>query len=577
MHTSSPFGCADSAISCYPRSRTVWEIAMSKAKTAVPTAQPATIPDDEPQLIVDREFKSPRPLDRNISTVSLKTTTNNVSEGYDLQLSCTFGKERITLVSEEFVIDVDFSMNKANIELSFQHCNFAEINDTPRVEEYHRTISEHAGKHSSALAKLAGHLSLGPTGAAGHGRADATVQRSAASSTVTKQQIVRHDWHRLGSDAIAVGPTGHHLQGPMITDLRGWRVTPHDTDRVSGVIARVKVRETWLNFDNVQFVKSPAGLMDKVRKLMTDPQSKRKQYFNLLLRHLVQTELRDHQDGTDATIASHVLLVRPHHPNAMSPNVGASRRQIAIDGNRVAQWFAAEEGHEVGALIALGLRADIISPVAGDDEPGRTKRGSTFIPESSPRHAATTFELIHRLGSMPKDKVPHRTTLHDLRALKLVGNDQGSRVQSLVKPGLDANVVIRRAVSEMECIRVARQVLRINPTASPIEIAEAVALETGKNWPTLATKRRNGNAILSWMIWLEPYLLDANVSSEMAARIAYATDGAPIVKGRPNSLRKALEPELRQMLAQRLAKMEIARRLKVSPATIHNWIRKLEP
>jgi hypothetical protein len=27
--------------------------------------------------------------------------------------------------------------------------------------------------------------------------------------------------------------------------------------------------------------------------------SKRKQYFNLLLRHLVQTELRKHQEGPD--------------------------------------------------------------------------------------------------------------------------------------------------------------------------------------------------------------------------------------------------------------------------------------
>jgi hypothetical protein len=47
-------------------------------------AQLAPEPSDEPELIVDREFKSPRPLDRNISTVTLKTPTNNPTEGYDL-------------------------------------------------------------------------------------------------------------------------------------------------------------------------------------------------------------------------------------------------------------------------------------------------------------------------------------------------------------------------------------------------------------------------------------------------------------------------------------------------------------
>ena len=74
--------------------------------------QPAPEHTDEPELVVDREFRSPRPLDRNISTVSLKTPTNNVTEGYDLLLSATFGKERITLVSEQFEIEVDFSMTK---------------------------------------------------------------------------------------------------------------------------------------------------------------------------------------------------------------------------------------------------------------------------------------------------------------------------------------------------------------------------------------------------------------------------------------------------------------------------------
>ena len=45
---------------------------------------PAPEPDEAPELVVDREFKSPQPLDRNICTVSLKTPTNDVTEGYDV-------------------------------------------------------------------------------------------------------------------------------------------------------------------------------------------------------------------------------------------------------------------------------------------------------------------------------------------------------------------------------------------------------------------------------------------------------------------------------------------------------------
>ena len=184
-----------------------------------------------------------------------------------------------------------------------------------------------------------------------------------------KQEIVRHDWHRLGADAIIVGGTGHYLQGPMITDFKGWRVTPHDTSRISGVVARVKVREPWINFDNAADPQAPArpdGQGEDAHGATTAESST----SPCCLRHLMmQTELREHQNGTDATIASHVLLVRPHNPLAMSPYVGQSRRRITIDGKQVEQWLAAEEGHEVSALIALGLHADVIEPVG----PGRAR------------------------------------------------------------------------------------------------------------------------------------------------------------------------------------------------------------
>jgi len=99
----------------------------------------------------------------------------------------------------------------------------------------------------------------------------------------------------------------------------------------------------------------------------------------------------------------------------MSPFAGRSRRQISFDGKQLEQWFAAEDGHEVGALIALGLHAEVIGPSA-QGEPARTKRGSSFIPDSAPPHALATFEDIYRRDSIPKSKMLYPTTYHDLRA-----------------------------------------------------------------------------------------------------------------------------------------------------------------
>ena len=63
---------------------------MRKATAAKPA--PAPEADEAPELVVDREFKSPQPLDRNVCTVSLKTPTNDVTEGYDLHMSANLRK-----------------------------------------------------------------------------------------------------------------------------------------------------------------------------------------------------------------------------------------------------------------------------------------------------------------------------------------------------------------------------------------------------------------------------------------------------------------------------------------------------
>jgi hypothetical protein len=153
----------------------------------------AKLPEEEPELVVDREFKSPRPLDRNISTVSLKTPTNNSTEGYDLLLSATFGKERVRLVSDEFEIEVDFSMNTANIELSFKGCDYTEVNIAQggRVEEWRRTITQHLGDQTRATANLGGGISGNVTRVNAKVHAAGNIKKSAAASSTIKQEITR--------------------------------------------------------------------------------------------------------------------------------------------------------------------------------------------------------------------------------------------------------------------------------------------------------------------------------------------------------------------------------------------------
>jgi hypothetical protein len=50
--------------------------------------------------------------------------------------------------------------------------------------------------------------------------------------------------------------------------------SPHDTGNISGVIARVKVRDPWINFEKPHILKQPPGLVDKVKMLMADHRKK---------------------------------------------------------------------------------------------------------------------------------------------------------------------------------------------------------------------------------------------------------------------------------------------------------------
>ena len=130
----------------------------------------------------------------------------------------------------------------------------------------------------------------------------------------------------------------------------------------------------------------------------------------------------------------------------------------------------------------------------------------------------------------------------------------------------------------MECINITRQVLRIKPNASQVEVAQAVALELGKPWATRGSMRRNGGAIMRYAVWLEPHLLDESLSSEAAYRIAYALDTKLTKltrKGRPQSLMRKHEPELRRLIAQGVSNTQIGRHFNVSRLTIRNWRIKL--
>jgi hypothetical protein len=105
------------------------------------TAAAARQSDDVPELIVDRDFRNPPPLDHRIASVWLRTPTNNPTDGYELLVSAAFGQEWVTLKGDGFEFLVNFGLLTADIELEFRDCTATLIEDT-RHEESKTTIKE---------------------------------------------------------------------------------------------------------------------------------------------------------------------------------------------------------------------------------------------------------------------------------------------------------------------------------------------------------------------------------------------------------------------------------------------------
>jgi hypothetical protein len=115
----------------------------------------------------------------------------------------------------------------------------------------------------------------------------------------------------------------------------------------------------------------------------------------------------------------HALVVRPEQMTASALPTGPNRSEIPINGAPLDEFLSVAAGHEVSALIALGVKPEMITAVEEKDAPMPRRRGEVYIPNSNPVSAIRTLEELYENGGvMPVQVLGHPETLRDLRALK---------------------------------------------------------------------------------------------------------------------------------------------------------------
>ncbi len=491
---------------------------------------------NDPELIVDSAFRGQRHLDKHIASVSLRTKSNDVTEGYDLTLSACFGSERVRLRCTDFEVDVQLSIRKAEIVLVFPRSDMQPLEALrpARSEGWTRTEEKRVSNRSESKIDVSakGGINRDHEGFTFNGGLSGELDRASSDAHEATIELTRtmSSWRAIGNDTIAVAPpTGakkkntqsEFLEGQVISDLTAWRITPQTKNDLSGVVARINVRENWLHFEGPDYLfqssKTANWLKAQIESLVSPERALRRKYFILLLERLAHQRLTELSGTSEATIAIDALVVKPNasHTNSLT----SSERITTIDlpQGPIETLLRADEGFEEATLLGLGIKPNLPNSSSDQSHPTDGPR-QNFVPRGSPPKTLAALAEIHKTPGLIKSELQKEfghTEIQELRTLKLIYFKNGKvfpRDDAIVDP----EVELKRAISLLPGIRAARAFLLANPTASRIEIAEAVGKLISKEWVEISTKKKRGARIRRWILWVEPHLIDPSLSKAAA-------------------------------------------------------------
>lgn len=520
------------------------------------------------ELVVDDDVVSPAPLDPLIASLTLRTKTNNVTEGYDLSLSAFFGSERVLLTGEDFSVNVDISLARAKIELEFVRCHPSAIetnnddsSDEWRIEQkWANTHNRKRGVKTLLKAVVSNNLNVS-------GAAELEYESSRSNAGELEASRTIKNWQKVNKNTVVVGRGERELDGKEIYDFEGWRVIPDDTSVASGVKATLSVRENWINLIQIHNDSFLGSIGKKANDLFKSNDKDRQELFGFLLRHLATMGLSKPNNPKEAILDVEHFVVRPDIENATSANSAPAMGNVVLDSMVIDGFLNSSPGTELETLISMGITHQIIRENTAQAKP---KRG-LFLGMSSPLKALEAYKIISERKSMPRtelEKMVKGRVAQDLTNLGLVKSKNNVLYLSSDN-GKDPEDMLRYSAARAETVMTTRAILMHDPSAENKEIAEMLITKFGKMYSSDASKVRVGNTLMRWARWLEPHLIDPNSVIGVKLR-ASALDktyafGAPSMATPENVAiaKAAIEAGETNVL--------IAETIGVTPQTIYRW------
>ncbi len=464
---------------------------------------------DYNELVVDSDVVAPGPLDPAIASLSLRTKSNRVTEGYDLSVSAFFGSEKVVLTGGDFSVNVEISINKALIDLTFVRCAPTLI-DTDKGDFSNERQIEQKLTATRRKKRRGSLLVSGGLSATIQGNGSAELGYETTSSNDAELEISRswRNWERIRSGTVMVGTVVGDLEGMEIDDFVGWRVVPDDTTSSSGVVASLSVRENWIKIVEVDSESFTGRIGRKAKDLFKSNNMRRQQLFTLLLRHLSTIGLSRPSNPNEAILAVEPFVVRPETETAVSAKSAPSTGTVPLSSMEIEDFLDSSLGSEVETLVSMGLaHRDIREYV---DQPKR--KDAQFAGMSSPHKALEAYKIICERKSMLRSELEQMVrgrVIADLKNLELI-NVANSMLHLSCTEVKKPEDMLRFAVAKAEFIVTTRNILMKDSSTSGKQVAEIIATKFGKKYLSDSSKTRVGSALLRWTRWLEPHLIDPN-------------------------------------------------------------------
>ena len=185
-------------------------------------------------------------------------------------------------------------------------------------------------------------------------RADETEVKSAIE---IRREI--GSWHFVGMDIIQLrgirrDDYKQHLDGPVINSAKAWRVRPNSPEKPCYLLARIRVREPWIELREVQVREPLDGKLTKAMKslksLLTSNDKtaiRNRELFEYLLRSLILKQLQDPTEQRHATLCADGLMVLPYE--GLLEKIPSTRRKLhlAVGGSVMRQFLSGNDHQKV--------------------------------------------------------------------------------------------------------------------------------------------------------------------------------------------------------------------------------------